>query len=658
MNDNASSATMQLSGNQATIIVALERTGASLSVLGVLLIIITFALFKRLRTVPNTFILFASIANIGASIASLIGLAGIEAGSTSSLCRAQAFLLEMFMQSDPWWSFAMAFNVFLVFFFSANPTTFRRHLWMYCVVCFGLPMIPAIVCLYIKNKTQGPVYGDATLWCWINDEWNSLRIYSYYIPIWTCIFFSAFIYIAVGYHVFHQRNQLRNISLSNPTKETSSSENLTTSNSGFYGTVTTEVKITSDVCEAATGSASAAVTTGDCSPPQTPVAVVLSSAHCPWTTDGPFPQVTTNVHAQRFHHNSFDRSFPFDEEAARHLPPSSSSPTPSLAMPMPVIHGASGQMTPTTTTTVTATAGHFRSPSMDYATTSRGGTLQSISSSGDATVVASADTAMGTISTTRPSKISTTATTATRTTTIKASTATLRRGWPPLFARALAPIRNRFRRMSRHMTSKLHHMDPIKLAYLRTSFVFAISVLVTWTPSSINRVYTIVHPERNISALNIASAAVLPLQGVWNAIIYFTTSWTLLREEAGRLAYRSRLLHRWANTHLHPMHHPDLPLEQRRPMGPADVGAGDRGRQASAGGPGRAGGRQWLGSRGSEDGDGSSLDDLGQFRLEDGSVSGRRLGHSAIVELELRTRAASPPRLGTLRVQKGCALDS
>ena len=86
---------MHLQPDQARIISAVERTGASLSMVGVILIIVTFALFKRLRTVPNTFILFASIANIGASIASLIGLAGIEAGETSPLCQTQAFLLEM-----------------------------------------------------------------------------------------------------------------------------------------------------------------------------------------------------------------------------------------------------------------------------------------------------------------------------------------------------------------------------------------------------------------------------------------------------------------------------------------------------------------------------------------------------------------------------------
>lgn len=90
---------------------------------------------------------------------------------------------------------------------------------------------------------------------------------------------------------------------------------------------------------------------------------------------------------------------------------------------------------------------------------------------------------------------------------------------------------------------KLQHLDPVKLAYLRTSFVFAISVLVTWTPSSINRVYSIVYPDRMSFGLNVASAAVLPLQGVWNAVIFFTTSWNTLREEASYIKERRLARH-------------------------------------------------------------------------------------------------------------------
>ncbi|KIH91961.1 g-protein coupled receptor [Sporothrix brasiliensis 5110] len=516
MNDDL--ATMQLSGQQASVVVGIERAGASLSMIGVLLIVVTFALFKRLRTVPNTFILFASIANIGASTASLIGLSGIAQGGNSTLCRAQAFLLEMFMQSDPMWSFAMAFNVYLVFFHSANPTTFRRHLWVYCLGCFGLPMIPAIVCLYVQNADKGPVYGDATLWCWIGDSWNALRIYSYYIPIWVCIFLSAVIYVAVGYHVFHQRNQLRNLTLSNQAKDLSSSEvrdsadkNLT-KQPEIYATVMTEVQITSDVCETALSS--------ERTPPMTPLA---SPMQCPWS-DEPFPQTIDNSTNSAFVHLHDQMHHRIDEE--RSIGGSHTVSPPPAAYYRGIHSGPSTAAYQATSTTV------ITSPAPPHGFQPMGQSSRNAHASSAFRLQPQLVSSQGH----RPFGH-------------LAHSHHVHRGHlQNRGSRARTSqhisVAQRGRHAWHRFTGKLRHMDPVKLAYLRTSFVFAISVLVTWTPSSINRVYTLVYPARISYGLNIASAAVLPLQGVWNAVIYFSTSWSLLRGEVGRRYARSRWMRR------------------------------------------------------------------------------------------------------------------
>lgn len=91
-------------------------------------------------------------------------------------------------------------------------------------------------------------------------------------------------------------------------------------------------------------------------------------------------------------------------------------------------------------------------------------------------------------------------------------------------------------------------MDPVKLAYLRTSFVFAISVLVTWTPSSINRVHDLIAKNGASFGLNLASAIVLPLQGVWNAVIFFSTSWRSLVVEINLILNRIKGLPRGHQT--------------------------------------------------------------------------------------------------------------
>ncbi|TVY34073.1 Cyclic AMP receptor-like protein A [Lachnellula subtilissima] len=61
-------------------------------------------------------------------------------------------------------------------------------------------------------------------------------------------------------------------------------------------------------------------------------------------------------------------------------------------------------------------------------------------------------------------------------------------------------------------------------SYTKVSLLFFIAMMVTWIPSSANRVYSTIHPDEISLPLEYASALVLPLQGFWNCIIYATTS--------------------------------------------------------------------------------------------------------------------------------------
>lgn len=63
-------------------------------------------------------------------------------------------------------------------------------------------------------------------------------------------------------------------------------------------------------------------------------------------------------------------------------------------------------------------------------------------------------------------------------------------------------------------------------SYTKCSLLFFTALLVTWIPSSANRVYSVIHANQTSTPLEFMSALVLPLQGFWNAIIYITTSWT------------------------------------------------------------------------------------------------------------------------------------
>ncbi|KAI1909545.1 hypothetical protein LOZ12_005867 [Ophidiomyces ophidiicola] len=61
-------------------------------------------------------------------------------------------------------------------------------------------------------------------------------------------------------------------------------------------------------------------------------------------------------------------------------------------------------------------------------------------------------------------------------------------------------------------------------AYTKLASLYFLSLLVTWVPATTNRIYIFIHPRPNY-ALLFASGTGVALQGFWNGIIFFTTSW-------------------------------------------------------------------------------------------------------------------------------------
>lgn len=60
--------------------------------------------------------------------------------------------------------------------------------------------------------------------------------------------------------------------------------------------------------------------------------------------------------------------------------------------------------------------------------------------------------------------------------------------------------------------------------YAKVALLFFVSLLVTWVPSSINRVYSLIHPESVSVQYAYAAGIVLSLMGFWNSVIYIATS--------------------------------------------------------------------------------------------------------------------------------------
>lgn len=87
------------------------------------------------------------------------------------------------MPADAFWTLAMAVNVYLTFYHKFDAEGLRKMEVPYLLICYGIPFVPAFTYLWVRSDMP-IIYGDATLWCWISDSWEVLRIATFYGPVW------------------------------------------------------------------------------------------------------------------------------------------------------------------------------------------------------------------------------------------------------------------------------------------------------------------------------------------------------------------------------------------------------------------------------------------------------------------------------------------
>ncbi|KPM35222.1 hypothetical protein AK830_g11349 [Neonectria ditissima] len=355
-----------------------ERVGSVFSLLGCIFILTTFCFSKSFHKPINRLVFYASLGNGIVNIATLMATSYV--GTPDSLgCQVQAFLIQMFMPADALWTLAMAINVYLTFYRHYDAADLRRMEVMYMICCYGIPFVPAIIYIFVKDSDGNRAYGNAALWCWVSKEWGIWRILTFYGPVWLVIFTTLSIYIRTGGDIYRNRKQLRYVSRSDIETITSTSTWLKT----------TEIHVTS---EAASKS------------PEPGLHGRIEPKGCPGTSSSHKTAYSVSISANPDSRDSREDTI---LSVPNQLPedPSNTKLAPALA--------------------------NVARPSMSQA----------------------------------------------------------------------------------------------EWSYAKCSMLFFTAMLVTWIPSSANRVYSVVHNNHSSVVLEFMSAVVLPLQGFWNASIYILTSW-------------------------------------------------------------------------------------------------------------------------------------
>jgi hypothetical protein len=85
---------MPLTPSQARDVEIVERTMSMVSLFGTFFILGTFTCFPFFRKPINRLVVYASVGNCMANVATLIASSGMKAGENSALCEFQAFFIQ------------------------------------------------------------------------------------------------------------------------------------------------------------------------------------------------------------------------------------------------------------------------------------------------------------------------------------------------------------------------------------------------------------------------------------------------------------------------------------------------------------------------------------------------------------------------------------
>ncbi|EEU33689.1 uncharacterized protein NECHADRAFT_4204, partial [Fusarium vanettenii 77-13-4] len=189
----------------------LERAFSVPSLIGSLLIIITFCRARGFRKPINRLIFYATFGNIMSNVAAIMADEFLY-NPTEAGCKLQAFIIQMFMPADAYWSLVMALNVYLTIYHKYDAQRLQRVEVIYLFCCYGLPFIPALTFIFINDPARGMFYGPARLWCWVTPKWVVVAMATLHCPVWVAIVITFAIYFRAGGEILRVRSSLRSLS--------------------------------------------------------------------------------------------------------------------------------------------------------------------------------------------------------------------------------------------------------------------------------------------------------------------------------------------------------------------------------------------------------------------------------------------------------------
>ena len=181
--------------NYKEFVIILSVVGSILNIISCSIVLLTYACFKSLRTLPG----FNLINLVTAILLShLVLITGAGHVNDIQVCTAVAFFLHFFFFSTFTWSSVAAFDILRTFVIDKakshlRTVSMRQTIMKYCAYGWGLPLLVCTTCLLLdKVSTINISYGNKSM-CWITNA-NAL-IVVFIVPVSLIILFNSVVFV-------------------------------------------------------------------------------------------------------------------------------------------------------------------------------------------------------------------------------------------------------------------------------------------------------------------------------------------------------------------------------------------------------------------------------------------------------------------------------
>ena len=151
----------------------LTYVGCSLSVIGCVVVLLTYSLFKELRSLPGQILMNLAFAILATCLFLLVGIPIISLAEKDELCEATAILLHWLMLSQFSWMSIMSFELARTLFRASrlrqveHNSTKKKIFLLYLLIGWGIPTAITIISVIVNYTTDLIGYGEDGF-CWIS----------------------------------------------------------------------------------------------------------------------------------------------------------------------------------------------------------------------------------------------------------------------------------------------------------------------------------------------------------------------------------------------------------------------------------------------------------------------------------------------------------